>query len=111
MPVESQRLKLPDCGHSLARQALQGLNSPVNLQRLKLPARAAIWLAELYQAILSPLLGGQCRFEPSCSNYFIEAVRTKGLLPGGMMGLGRLIRCNPLCRGGYDPVNKNNRLY
>ena len=65
---------------------------------------ALILAVRFYQAILSPLLGGQCRFVPSCSEYFIKALGMHGFLRGTAMGLGRIIRCNPLCRGGYDPV-------
>jgi len=68
------------------------------------PAGAAlIFLARLYQATLSPLLGGQCRFVPTCSEYFIRAVRARGALRGGLKGLWRVLRCHPFSRGGYDP--------
>ncbi len=70
----------------------------------RLPAEALILLARLYQVTLSPLLGGQCRFLPTCSHYFIEAVDKHGALVGGWMGLRRLLRCHPFSRGGYDPV-------
>ncbi len=63
-----------------------------------------IGLVRGYQATLSPWLGGQCRFTPTCSRYFIEAVREHGPVRGAAMGTWRLLRCNPLCRGGYDPV-------
>jgi len=63
-----------------------------------------ILLARAYQVALSPLMGGQCRFEPTCSNYFIEAVRKRGALRGTLMGIRRILRCNPWCKGGYDPV-------
>lgn len=66
--------------------------------------RVLVLLAELYQAILSPILGGQCRFSPTCSNYFIEAVSKHGPMRGTFMGLWRILRCNPLGKGGYDPV-------
>lgn len=58
----------------------------------------------LYQMTLSPLIPFGCRFEPTCSHYFIEAVKTHGALRGGWMGVWRVLRCQPLCRGGYDPV-------
>jgi putative membrane protein insertion efficiency factor len=77
----------------------------------QLPTRQhgiAVWtlltMVRLYQACLSPILGRQCRFVPTCSNYFAEAVATYGAMRGGMMGLWRVLRCNPLCKGGYDPV-------
>jgi uncharacterized protein len=71
---------------------------------LRAPAGMLVLLARLYQGTLSTFLGGQCRFTPSCSEYFIQAVRKHGALRGGCMGLWRILRCNPLGRGGYDPV-------
>ena len=68
-----------------------------------LPAKLLIGLVRLYQIFLSPLLGRQCRFEPSCSRYFILAVEKYGAVRGGALGLWRLLRCNPLCQGGMDP--------
>ena len=68
--------------------------------------RALILLVRLYQLTLSPLLGRQCRFVPSCSCYFIEAVQKRGPLRGTLLGLWRILRCNPLGRGGYDPVDR-----
>jgi putative membrane protein insertion efficiency factor len=72
-------------------------------------AGALVMLVRLYQATLSPFLGGQCRFVPTCSRYFIEAVRTRGPLRGTMMGLWRILRCNPLSKGGCDPVDRPAR--
>lgn len=68
-------------------------------------AGGLILLVRLYQVSLSPLIGRQCRFVPTCSGYFIEAVRKHGPLRGLLMGTWRICRCNPLCRGGYDPVD------
>ncbi len=67
-------------------------------------ARALILLVEAYRALLSPLLGGHCRFFPSCSQYPEEAVRQHGALLGGRLALRRLLRCHPFSPGGYDPV-------
>jgi len=58
----------------------------------------------LYQICISPLLPETCRFEPSCSRYFIEAVEKRGLIVGTLKGCWRVLRCNPFCKGGYDPV-------
>lgn len=69
----------------------------------RLPALALIGLVRLYQWTLSPFLGGQCRFEPSCSRYFIEAVEKYGALRGALKGVGRILRCHPFHPGGYDP--------
>ena len=63
----------------------------------------------LYQLILSPLLGSNCRFEPTCSQYFIEAVEINGVLKGSVMGIKRLLKCHPLHPGGFDPVCKNHQ--
>jgi hypothetical protein len=68
-----------------------------------LPAKAIIALVRLYQVTLSPLVGRHCRFRPTCSNYMIEAVEKHGAVRGTAKGIWRIIRCNPLCRGGYDP--------
>ncbi len=70
---------------------------------IRLPAMMLIGLVRLYQWTISPLLGPRCRFTPSCSNYFIASVRKYGLFRGSLRGCWRIIRCNPWCRGGYDP--------
>jgi len=67
-------------------------------------ARALLALLRGYKLALSPLAGGTCRFLPSCSDYMAEAIRRHGALGGVVLGLGRLGRCQPLCRGGHDPV-------
>ncbi len=81
------------------------MNMPRPLREiLSLPRRAIVLVVCLYQATLSPLIGRQCRFVPTCSRYFIEAVEKRGAIVGTMMGLWRILRCNPLGKGGYDPV-------
>ncbi len=69
----------------------------------RLPSYWLIGLVRLYQITLSPYLGRQCRFHPTCSHYFIEAVQKYGALRGSLKGAWRICRCNPFCRGGYDP--------
>jgi len=59
---------------------------------------------EAYRVTLSPLLGGHCRFVPSCSLYAEEAIRRHGAARGARLALGRLLRCHPFRTGGYDPV-------
>jgi hypothetical protein len=66
--------------------------------------RLIIALVRGYQLCLSPLFPGCCRFAPTCSEYAIHAVSRHGLLKGGRLALGRLLRCHPLCAGGVDPV-------
>lgn len=58
----------------------------------------------LYQYIISPLLGPNCRFTPSCSHYTAEALKTHGIFFGGWLSLKRLARCHPLGGQGVDPV-------
>ena len=57
-----------------------------------------------YKRWISPLLGDRCRFYPSCSEYMYEAIAKYGVIKGLVMGLYRLLRCNPFCKGGFDPV-------
>ena len=57
-----------------------------------------------YKFFLSPYLGGNCRFEPSCSDYSYEAINKYGFYKGLLKTITRLIKCNPLFRGGYDPI-------
>ncbi|NQT14840.1 MAG: membrane protein insertion efficiency factor YidD [Planctomycetes bacterium] len=68
-----------------------------------LPAMGLIGLVRVYQWTLSPLLGRHCRFQPSCSAYFIQAVRKYGAIRGAVRGMLRLLRCHPWHPGGYDP--------
>ena len=69
-----------------------------------LPSRVLVMLVRIYQGTISRYLGGQCRFVPTCSQYFIEAVQKHGAVRGGAMGFRRILRCNPFSKGGYDPV-------
>ena len=68
-----------------------------------LPSRLLIAAVRVYQVTLSPLVGRQCRFTPTCSNYMIQAVNKHGFLVGFLKGTWRIVRCNPFCRGGHDP--------
>lgn len=63
-----------------------------------------IFLIRLYQKLLSPLLGAQCRYTPTCSQYAIEAVRKHGALKGGWLAVKRILSCAPWGGHGYDPV-------
>ncbi len=69
----------------------------------RVPSLVLVALVQAYQLILSPLLGRHCRFEPTCSQYFIEAVRKYGAVRGSWRGLLRILRCHPWHPGGYDP--------
>jgi putative membrane protein insertion efficiency factor len=58
----------------------------------------------LYQRLISPLFPRRCKYEPTCSAYAIEALRTRGAIRGLALATWRLLRCNPFSHGGYDPV-------
>lgn len=58
----------------------------------------------LYQLLISPVLGPRCKYEPSCSTYAVSALRRFGVFRGSILAAWRLLRCNPLSHGGYDPV-------
>lgn len=66
--------------------------------------RLAVGFIRAYKRFLSPMLPPSCRFTPSCSQYTLEAIEKYGLLKGGFMGAGRLLRCHPFSKGGFDPV-------
>jgi putative membrane protein insertion efficiency factor len=70
----------------------------------QLPRQALIALVRAYRLLLKPWLGNACRFEPTCSAYTIEALQRHGALRGAALGGWRLLRCQPWCDGGCDPV-------
>ena len=70
----------------------------------RLAARALLLLIEAYRVTLSPLIGGFCRFQPSCSCYAEEALLKHGARRGSLLALRRLLRCHPFHPGGPDPV-------
>lgn len=63
-----------------------------------------IRLIRLYQKFISPLKPPSCRFTPTCSAYAIEAFQKRGFFAGFILMSWRILRCNPFCKGGYDPV-------
>ena len=63
-----------------------------------------IGLLKFYQKFISPLKPNCCRFTPTCSTYAIEAFRKRGFFVGFILTVWRVLRCNPFCKGGYDPV-------
>lgn len=63
-----------------------------------------IALIRVYQKILSPILPPACRYTPTCSEYFVQALQKKGIVKGILLGVWRILRCHPFAEGGYDPV-------
>tara|TARA_E500000178_G_scaffold341788_1_gene386153 strand:- start:1025 stop:1309 length:285 start_codon:yes stop_codon:yes gene_type:complete len=82
------------------------------LRLLALVQQAFMWLVlapiYVYRFTLSPLIGRDCRFLPTCSQYTIEAIRTHGVWSGSLMGIRRIGRCHPWGGGGHDPVPPRN---
>ena len=66
--------------------------------------RLCLWLIKGYKVYISPNLPPACRFVPTCSEYAYTAIERFGVIKGGALSLWRIMRCNPLCKGGYDPV-------
>ncbi len=69
----------------------------------EMPSWLLIAGVRLYQITLSPLFGRQCRFSPTCSHYFIGAVKKHGAIRGSLRGVWRICRCNPWGSSGWDP--------
>ncbi len=67
-------------------------------------ARLAIGAIRAYQRWLSPLLGANCRYHPTCSSYGLEALERHGAVRGGWLAIKRIGRCHPFHEGGFDPV-------
>ena len=67
-------------------------------------SRILLFFLRAYQFVLSPLVGNQCRFAPTCSQFAREAIERHGALRGSWLALGRVLRCHPWHEGGIDPV-------
>ncbi|GAA0079209.1 membrane protein insertion efficiency factor YidD [Clostridium sp. CTA-5] len=63
-----------------------------------------ISLIKFYRGYISPRRNPCCRFTPTCSQYALDAIEKYGAIKGSLMALYRILRCNPFCKGGYDPV-------
>jgi hypothetical protein len=63
-----------------------------------------LWAIRGYQKAISPLLGANCRYHPTCSRYTYEAIEIHGVLKGSWIGMRRIGRCHPFREGGFDPV-------
>ncbi|HHW95185.1 MAG TPA: membrane protein insertion efficiency factor YidD [Mogibacterium sp.] len=74
------------------------------IKKKRIIEKIIIILVRTYQNGISPYLGAHCRYIPTCSQYFIEAVEKYGALKGSWLGIKRILRCHPGKPGGYDPV-------
>lgn len=69
-----------------------------------IPRCILIGIVQGYRLLLSPWLGSQCRFEPTCSAYALQALQEHGAAGGSYLAARRILRCHPWCAGGFDPV-------
>ncbi len=74
------------------------------IEKKKIFLSFIISLILIYQKIISPFLGKNCRFVPTCSDYSIKAIKKYGLIKGIILSIKRICRCNPWRQGGYDPI-------
>ena len=71
--------------------------------------KITIFLVKAYQITISPLIGSNCRFQPTCSQYMIDAIDNHGVMKGLSLGIKRISKCHPFGSSGYDPVPKKKK--
>ncbi len=71
--------------------------------------KIVLLLIKFYQVFISPFLGKNCRFIPTCSAYTYEAIEIHGIIKGSYLGIKRILKCHPYHVGGYDPVPPRNK--
>jgi uncharacterized protein len=76
----------------------------MSLRLADVPRDLLVGAVRAYRLLLKAWLGNSCRFEPTCSQYALDALQQHGALAGGSLAVGRLLRCHPWCAGGCDPV-------
>lgn len=80
------------------KKRITGLEAEINMKK------ALIFFIKIYRKYISPLKKPCCRFYPTCSVYAIDAINKYGAVKGSFIATKRILRCNPFCKGGYDPV-------
>jgi uncharacterized protein len=83
---------------------MPNINPTISSKRISMPAHILLGLQKLYKVTLSPLIGRQCRYLPSCSDYAADCVKKHGAWIGSWMGFARVCRCHPNGGSGYDPA-------
>lgn len=71
---------------------------------LKIVKFPFIAIIKIYRYFISPLIGANCRFLPTCSDYAMQAIEKYGVLKGGFLSIKRILKCNPFCKGGVDEL-------
>ena len=80
------------------------LTTQLLLTVLQVPKNVLITAVKAYRLLLSPWLGSACQFEPTCSAYALESLNKHGAVSGSALTVYRLVRCQPWCQGGHDPL-------
>ncbi len=87
--------------------AVKGARVEVVLRSIRNPVKTSLMgLIRFYQVVISPGIPSRCKYYPSCSQYALDAVREYGAARGFVLAVWRVLRCNPLSYGGYDPVSR-----
>jgi putative membrane protein insertion efficiency factor/ribonuclease P protein component len=105
--INAQLDKQADKSQSQDKPPSDVAEEPEPTGPLSIPVRGACLMIRGYQLTIGRMLGAfgpVCRFQPTCSRYTMAAIKRHGLLRGCLLGCWRILRCNPLCRGGHDPV-------
>ena len=76
---------------------------------LSIPKLCLLAIIRFYQLAISPWLPATCRFSPTCSEYGKQAIKRHGAIKGGFLTIYRILRCQPFCKGGYDPVPEKEK--
>ena len=100
--TEADVLQAAGCNHGVVTSCPGSGNSGWHSN--KFGVGVLIFFIRIYQLTISPWLPECCRFRPTCSVYAVEALRKHGVLKGGLLSAWRILRCNPFCKGGDDPV-------
>ena len=77
---------------------------------MKIFSKTLIILIKCYQLVISPYIGNNCRYLPTCSEYFIDCVEEFGILKGTYRGIKRILCCHPWSEGGFDPIKKKMKV-
>ena len=87
-----------------SQQKISEVSKTTSHSLYKIILNGIIWMLRAYQFIISPLLGANCRFYPSCSSYTIQAIETHGIFKGSFLAIKRIGKCHPWHPGGIDEV-------
>ena len=102
--AQAPNIQCVECGCLGQGSGSAQARTPTKLSSVSVLAWPLILLVRLYQCTLGLVMGGHCRFQPTCSHYAIEALKTHGAIRGSILTIWRVLRCQPFGCAGYDPV-------